>query len=285
MLITPGTYKATGGPLTLEPIGEAPPAQPQPSILRSKCGVHVGILDLTGPDGPARLDIYLKEIIAAGYKRVVRMDGDRRWGGGLAWWVEIAKVLRNNHFQLILILDAGAWRNPEDMSSAAEVVSWAQQLIPVVGDLLIGVQATNEEWMDLKGLPRPSDTNEFRARHNAIVSKVKTLTKATVVWADAGTVESILWIEKVIKAGGVIADGVSLHLYESGEFELQRILEAIRGLFPANLFWLTETNYPELHVPMCRRVGTPVDVEGGQIIVFSWNDKPYVLRPGGEPLP
>lgn len=179
----------------------------------SSIGVNLGIDDLVGqPDIEQRVAVSLTRIAAKGYAHEVRMVMNRDWGPQL---IEHAlPVLRAEGFKLLPILSSGNQVGP--YNTAADL-AWLEHALPLMADVLVGVQLSNEPWqskIDNNKLT-PFPPYEFAKWHRALTPTVRRLAPVPIVDGDVdgGWGEAKRWWTEVEASGGIDIDALSWHVY------------------------------------------------------------------------
>lgn len=244
----------------------APTVLPALSLL----GMGLGIGDLVGDQWRAtarrRIDTYLSEIEAAGYRKSIRMVLDRDFGPELL--VNAVPVIRARGFALLAILAQRVKRRTPggDIIELEKDIAWLHECLPQVRDILCGVQLSNEEWNDdFGGGPGSVPTTspeEFAAWHNALSPIVRELAPGVPLCAgDIGHARSRRWWEAVLTAGLKDYDAISNHVY------------SVKDLYgPANKpVWVTEAGDLSYHRPWQEK-----------FFLYVWNEQSrWGKRPGG----
>jgi hypothetical protein len=206
--------------------------------------MNLGIGDLIArPDGAQRASMYLDEIEKAGYRKSVRMVYDRSWGPQLSTW--LPDLLRRKGFTLLAILSPG--------KQAGSVVdldadrAWIQEGLPLIVDVLEGVQFANEQWNPVCGQACVFPPADFAAWHNTLLPIVQQIApNIPVVEGDVGNQGNGWWAE--VRAAGILGiDAVSEHLYTHSLVESDRPIwiteaESIKDCYPTLPCWLYTWN-------------------------------------------
>jgi len=253
----------------------------------SRYAMNVGAVDaslqlLTG----AKLDTLLDEIAASGYQRVIRLPFGEDWGESIlgAWSASI----RSRGFKILPILAHGAHELTLDV---ARTETWIRQALPVMRDLLVGVQIVNEQWIAAGRNNHRFEPIPFVAWHNRLAAVVREVTpNVPIVVGDFFTTarnehsveyDGFAWWQQVVAAGISHVDVISLHVYEADEGRALDQYRLILTTFGAAAeYWITE----------CDRVGhLDVGLRAGlhipRCFLYSWNNPDgFALRPDG-PIP
>lgn len=192
--------------------GESPfgPVLPQTAI-----GVNLGIGDLVNrPNAERRVATYLDEISAAGYAHEVRVLLNRDWGPQMLRVV--IPVIRAKGFRLLAILTPGNQGGRADVEADRSWITWA---MPLMVDVLMGVQLANEQWQFKidSSTPTPFPPQDYVRWHRALTPTIRLLAPGVpLVEGDIdGMRDTLAWWEEVQNAGGIDAEVLSWHIYTS----------------------------------------------------------------------
>lgn len=186
-------------------------------LSTSSIGLNLGLGDLINrPDAEQRTATYLNEIASAGYAHEVRMVFDRSWGPQLL--TTVIPAIRAKGFKLLAILTPGNQGAPGYDTDAD--LAWITHALPLVADVLIGVQLSNEPWqskIDGNKLT-PFPPAEYVYWHRWLTPTIRQLAPGVPIVdgdLDGGWKESKSWWEAVLAAGTPDINALSWHVYTS----------------------------------------------------------------------
>ncbi len=246
--------------------GDLPPAE---------FSANISAGDLLDPQtAAARLDRYLDELTATGYRKQIRIILPPDWGPRIYehWF----PVIRAHGFKVLAILGQER-RDSAAMRPAA--VAWIEHILPLVRSDLIGVQIVNE--------PAYTFTPpEYGAYHREVAPLVRTLAPGVpIVAGDFGVQaegrNTLDGWKAAVAAGAEDYDILSLHvtgMRRPGELrDFARRVREFAG--PGRRIWITEGDWGQLAFLR----GEQLAIE--EAFVYTWNDDPLpalVRRPGGR---
>jgi len=189
---------------------------PGTSPMSGPISMNLGIGDLINrPDAGQRAAMYLDEIAAGGYAHEVRMVFDRSWGPQIL--ERVVPVIRAKGFKLLAILSPGIHAGAPN---AEADLAWINHALPLVADVLVGVQLANEQWQTKidgnKLVPFPPA--EYVYWHRWLTPTIRRLAPGVPIVEgdiDGGWKESTKWWEATREAGTIDIDALSWHVYTS----------------------------------------------------------------------
>ena len=253
--------------------------------------LNITVGDLFSSDGARRLGLYLDELAATGYDRVIRMPYGEPWGrdevGGVPRFLGWVDVLRRKGFRLLTILSPGAHEGEIDPDVTERSIRW---LLPQIADLLVGVQLCNEQWMIAGGRNRRFEPEEFAAYHNRLSPVIRELApNLPIVEGDffepVKNERGVLcdgwsWWQQVEAAGIRNVDIVSLHVWNTNRREAMQRFQAIKAALGNREYWITECDRFG-HLEVGRAAGLQIT----RCFLYSWNGTDsFARRLGGAIL-
>lgn len=268
--------------------GTPPPPTPTPQPLHEGMNLTIAsgnVNDLINrPDAAQRAETYCQEMAAAGYNKV-RLVYDAAWGPQLLQ--NVIPALRAHGFKLLPILfqgGSGSDRNPET------TIAWMRQGLSPIADLAIGLQPSNEQWVQAWEFP----PTLYAAWFNAVAAEAKRLLPGLPILGGELSVHqnsrSFYWFDACLSAG-LVLDVVSLHPYALSADGLRGYFRWVKQTFGSNRipgvkYWVTETDLPpDAYLGIAASEGIVVEEQ----FRFAWNTLEdggrYSQRPGGGILP
>jgi hypothetical protein len=245
------------------------------NLSLSEFSVNISAGDLLDSGtADCRLGRYLDEIVAAGYKKQIRIILPPDWGPRIYehWF----PAIRARGFKVLAIL------GQERRDSAANLpatIAWINHILPLVRSDLIGIQIVNEPayWFS---------PEEYAAYHQRIASLIRSLApEVPIVAGDFGiqangrnTLER--W-QAAVAAGASDYDVLSVHATGTRRRgELKEFADRLRPLAAAGRrIWITEGDWG--HLVFLREQGIEVEED----FIYTWNDDELpalIRRPGGR---
>jgi len=245
------------------------------NILLSEFSANISAGDLLDPKtADSRLGVYLNELVAAGYKKQIRIILPPDWGPRIYqhWF----PVIRARGFKVLAIL------GQEKRDSAADVpatVAWIKHILPLVRSDLVGIQIVNEpaHWFTAE---------EYAAYHQQIAPLIRSLApEVPIVAGDFGVEEqgknTLAHWQAAVAAGASDYDILSVHatgMRREGELKaFAKRLRAFAGT--RHRIWITEGDWGQLGF-LCEQ-GLNVEED----FIYTWNDDQLpalIRRPGGK---
>jgi hypothetical protein len=241
----------------------------------SQFSANISAGDLLDPRTAAsRLAIYLDELVAAGYRKQIRIILPPDWGPVVYehWFPEI----RGRGFKVLAIL--GQERR-DSAANLSATIAWIKHILPLVRSDLMGIQIVNEPayWLT---------PEEYAVYHRQIASLIRKLApEIPIVAGDFGVQQrgqntADFW-RQAVAAGASDYDVLSLHVTGTRRrSELHDFAQRVRAFAgPARPIWITEGDWG--HLGFLQRCGLEVE----EAFIYTWNDDQVpdlIRRPGGR---
>jgi hypothetical protein len=245
------------------------------AVPLSEFSANISAGDLLDPGtAESRLALYLDELVAAGYKKQIRIILPPDWGPRIYehWF----PVLRARGFKVLAILGQERRDSTADLPAA---LAWIEHILPLVRSDLMGIQIVNEpaHWFT---------PEEYAAYHRQVASLIRSLAPGVPIVAGDFAVQSegrntLDFWKAAVAAGAADYDVLSVHATGMRrEDELKDFAARLRAFAgPGRRVWITEGDWG--HLGYLRGQGVNVEED----FIYTWNDDrlpALIRRPGGK---